>query len=292
MVHGDLSNPMKPRRLEPPQLSTKFGTPSDDSWREKYEEPVAPDTADLPDLPEGWCWATVGQLAPVASGQTPSGIADCLKDNGGIPWFRVGDMNTIGNEVVMRHASNWIDAVDATRLGLHVRPEGTIVFPKRGGAIATNKKRRLCCPSAYDLNTMGIMPVQFVGEYVWTWFQTIDLRSLSDGSNVPQINHGDIEPLPIPLPPLPEQARIVAVIEDAVSLTTSVERAVDADERRCSRLRQAILKWAFEGRLADQYPDDEPASALLARIKAERETAQGPTKNNPARRNRRGRGMA
>jgi type I restriction enzyme S subunit len=42
---------------------------------------------------------------------------------------------------------------------------------------------------------------------------------------------------------------------------------------RCSRLRQSILKWAFEGRLVDQHPNDEPAEALLARIRAERESA-------------------
>lgn len=60
---------------------------------------------------------------------------------------------------------------------------------------------------------------------------------------------------------------------------------------RCARLRQAILRWAFEGRLADQDPNDEPASVLLARIKAERQAAQATSKKT-TRRNMRAKATA
>ena len=64
-----------------------------------------------------------------------------------------------------------------------------------------------------------------------------------------------------------------------LSLADEAQLLVNVDARRCARLRQSILKWAFEGKLADQDPTDEPASVLLARIKAEREAA-GATKQN------------
>jgi type I restriction enzyme, S subunit len=74
-----------------------------------------------------------------------------------------------------------------------------------------------------------------------------------------------------PLPPLAEQERIVAEVEERLSVASAVERQVEANLARASRLRQAILKRAFAGQLVPQDPADEPASALLERIRAARE---------------------
>lgn len=249
----------------------------DDTWKRKYQEPVAPDTTGTPELPKGWCWASVDQLGVIASGQTPKGVAETCSADGAIPWFRVGDMNTSGNEKYMIHGKDFLTKEQAEHLGLHVRPAGTIIFPKRGGAIATNKKRLLNRPSAYDLNTMGVVPAPEAADYLWVWFLRLDLGRLSDGSNVPQINHGDMAPLAVPLPPGPEQKRIIDTVEQLLSSADTSAKQVGLDIRRCGRLRQAILKWAFEGKLADEDPTDDPAEKLLERIRAER-AASTPTK--------------
>ena len=244
------------------------------NWESKYEEPSAPDTGELPELPEGWVWATVEQVSWVRSGQTPPDIRDHLRASGDFPWFTVGDMNHEANTTMMNHADKFLSQSSAESLGMHLHPPRTIIFPKRGGAIATNKKRQLATVGSYDLNTMGIIPTDELHSYIWLWFLGVDLRHFSDGSNVPQINHTDIEPLPIPLPPLAEQEQIVLLVEERLSQIESAVKTIDAELIRAKRLRQSILKRAFEGKLVPQNPKDEPASVLLERIKASKETEQ------------------
>jgi len=241
--------------------------------RGKYRESQPLDTSNLPALPEGWVWATVEQIGSVGSGHTPKGVAGYITPSGEIPWFRVGDMNLPGNERFMRNGTAFVSSTDAGLLGLRAFPPGTIVFPKRGGAIVTNKKRQLALPSALDLNTMGIVPSPLVAAYVWWWFQTVPLVALHDGSNVPQINHDDIAPLLVPLPPLSEQRRIVAEVERLLAVIQAAAEMLGANLQRAERLRQVVLRRALEGKLVPQDPTDVPASVLLERIRAEEEHA-------------------
>ena len=81
---------------------------------------------------------------------------------------------------------------------------------------------------------------------------------------------GGITEQVLPLPPLPEQRRIVAEVERRLSVVAALEREVEAALARAARLRQSILKRAFEGRLVPQDPNDESAAALLERSRVGR----------------------
>jgi len=97
--------------------------------------------------------------------------------------------------------------------------------------------------------------------------------SIVHGVGRPRLNQKEVKSLPVPLPPLAEQQRIAEEVERRLSLVAALEASVEAALGRARRLRQAVLKQAFEGRLVPQDPDDEPASALLAHIRAQREKA-------------------
>lgn len=251
-----------------------------ETWegRGKYKEPMAPDTSGLPELPEGWVWTTLEHLGFVKSGQTPKGVDTLVDPAGTIPWFKVSSMNEPGNEVELR-TSQWIFTEDGAKtVGLNLLPTGTIAFPKRGGAILTNKKRRLGCRAALDLNTMGFIPVA-LEDYVWAFFQRLDLRTIYDGSNVPQINYHDIADVPIALPPSIEEAGVIAdLVGESIEQTARLEGWCETELARSGALRQSILKEAFAGRLVAQDPTDEPASDLLAHIKETRAPAPKKTR--------------
>ncbi len=79
--------------------------------------------------------------------------------------------------------------------------------------------------------------------------------------------------MPLPVPPRDEQEVIVSEVESKLSILDEIEAQVDANLKRSARLRQGILKRAFEGRLVPQDPTDEPAEKLLERIRQQRQPA-------------------
>jgi type I restriction enzyme S subunit len=135
------------------------------------------------------------------------------------------------------------------------------------------------------LTQCGIVP-KFVSFYGNSIGQRYFIDEGKQTTNLASINLTKLGALPVPVPPLTEQQRIVAEVERRLSAVEKLEAEVEAGLRRAERLRQAILKRAFAGRLVPQDPNDEPAAALLERIRVERDGAVS-TKAKPGRRNSR-----
>jgi type I restriction enzyme S subunit len=93
----------------------------------------------------------------------------------------------------------------------------------------------------------------------------------------------DIKSAPVPVPPYPEQLAITETVQEKFSQIDAMEAEVERGLARASRLRQAILKAAFAGKLVPQDPNDEPASVLLERIRAERARRLAETNGRPKR---------
>jgi type I restriction enzyme S subunit len=89
---------------------------------------------------------------------------------------------------------------------------------------------------------------------------------------------GELKSVPVPVPPLEEQRRIVAEVEERLSAIDVLRAAIERAQRRSAALRRAVLERAFRGELVPQDPSDEPAEALLARIRATRMDTQSVTR--------------
>lgn len=93
-------------------------------------------------------------------------------------------------------------------------------------------------------------------------------RLASITTNIAHLKLENFEAAPFPLPSAAEQERIVAEVDRLLSIADETEQLVAAQLARAVRVRQSVLKTAFEGKLVPQDPSDEPASKLLARLRA------------------------
>jgi type I restriction enzyme S subunit len=103
----------------------------------------------------------------------------------------------------------------------------------------------------------------------------VQLRRQAAGGMQPNLNLGIVKQIVIPLPPISEHASIVAEVASRVSQIDAAETSVEYDLVRADRLRQSILKRAFEGKLVPQDPKDEPAGVLLERLRISRLSTEG-----------------
>ena len=114
----------------------------------------------------------------------------------------------------------------------------------------------------------------FLSKYVYNFFQSqfywSQIRKGQIGIGQPNVNSKKLAKIMLPLPHIEEQHQIVAEIERRFAVADEIEKVTKQSIKQSQRLRQSILKQAFKGRLVPQYPDDEPASELLERIRAEK----------------------
>lgn len=223
------------------------------------------------DLPDTWAWARIEECGYFISGYTPQKSQLC--NNGIIPYFKVSDMNTPGNETYLSFTEQYLSPeINQPR----VFEKGTIVYPKNGGAVFTNKKRILAQPSVVDLNTGGYKPSENIDpDYAFLLYSTIDFRQCYKGTALPTIDMEKLRRKLFPIPPLAEQTRIVAKIEELMPL---VEQYAEASTKLNTlnatfpdMMKKSILQEAVQGKLVPQDPNDEPASELLKRIAEEKQ---------------------
>lgn len=239
--------------------------------KKKYKEPVAPKIEGLPELPEGWVWASTDQLVqegrPICYGVLKAGP----HVDGGVPLVRVMDITAgdLSLDRLKKCAPDREAKFHRARLragDLVVSKDGTIglvmVVPGwlEGGNVTQHVLR--VSPNGAVLNRFLMHALHSPRASAW-------MRGETRGVALQGINVRDFRLLPVPVPPRAEQARIAEEAERRLSVIDAVRETVEHNLLRCKALRQSILKRAFEGNLVPQNPNDEPASELLARIQAE-----------------------
>ena len=262
--------------------------------RGKYKEPAAPDTSDLPTLPDGWVWATLGQIGDLKGGVTKGQRQKEGQTYREVPYLRVANVQ----RGYLDLATVKTISVPETTVEQLKLVEGDVLFneggdrDKLGRGWVWNGEIAECIHQNHvfraRLLTSHVLP-EFVSWWGNSFGKEYFERTGKQTTNLASINLSVLTAFPLPLPPLAEQRRIVAEVERRLSVVQQAEAAVEASLQRAERLRQSILKRAFAGGLVPQDPDDEPASVLLERIRAQREAEQAAAsaaKKRPPRRRR------
>lgn len=231
------------------------------------------DTSDLPELPEGWVWTSIAGISTLVNGRAFKPSEWSIR---GLPIIRIqnlndpdADFNYCDFKVDDRFAVKdgqllfaW-SGTPGTSFGAHIWKRGTAVLNQHIFKVVINEDH---IEKRFLMHVLN----QNVAEFIAKAHGTAGLA---------HITKGRFEESAIALPPLPEQRRIVEGIERRFSVADQIERTVDNSLNQAQRLRQSVLKRAFEGKLVPQDPNDEPAEKLLERLEEERAKRQTAAKS-------------
>ena len=267
-------------RLEPASdLLERILEARQEKWqgRSKYKLPMEADADVLPELPEGWIWATMDQLGEVLGGLTKNSKRMELPLKR--PMLRVANVyqNRLNLEDI--HETG-VSEKELQRVSLE--PLDILIVEGNGSRDQIGRMAiwRDEIPDAVHQNHLikARLFEKQLAEYILAWFQSPIGRQVveivaSSTSGLYTLSLSKIKQLTVPLPSLPEAREIVAKVQSLFSDAEGVEECCAAELRRSVSLHQSILKSAFTGQLVPQDPNDEPASELLAQIRTERDAA-------------------
>jgi type I restriction enzyme S subunit len=237
-------------------------------------------------LPAGWAWQTLLEVADVTGGLTKNAKRDSLPKR--IPYLRVA--NVYSNELRLDEIKDiGVTSTEAEKVRLLkgdlLIVEGNGSLDQIGRVAAWNGSvpdcghqnhliRARCHPNAHYAFVLMFLLSPHGRDVIE--------KQAASTSGLHTLSVSKVQRLPVPLCSLPEQQEIVRVLDEQFEAIERNERELEAALQRSEALRQSILKKAFTGRLVPQDPADEPASALLARLLAER-ISKPVSKRQPAR---------
>ena len=240
----------------------------------KHVEPAPPDSDGLPGLPKGWSWTQFDDLLiELKNGHFSKAPAS---EPPGIPILRISAVRPLS---VSLESPRYLQE-EWEKVAQYQLHNGDLLFTRYNGTLELVG----VCGTVRGLGAMMIYPDKLIRarifegilpDYLEVYFATdVPRRIIENKAKSTAGQQGiagtDLKALPVAVPPSAEQRRIVAEVERRLSVVQEVEVVIAANLARAERLRQSILKQAFEGKLVPQDPNDEPASVLLERIKAHR----------------------
>ncbi len=249
-------------------------TPPKD-WQTKYREPLVPDTSELPDLPSGWCWATTQLVGEVLLGRQRA--PQYLTGRWPRHYLRVANIKDDRIDFSNVESMDFDEIhFDKYRLlaGDILVSEGQSPELVGQSAIFRRHHQPLCFQKT--LHRFRSLPGVVLPEFAQLVFRThvytgVFRAVASITTNIAHLTLEKFEVVRFPLPPLAEQIEIVAAADLRLSAVKAMEMSLTTCFQQSTAQRKNILRAAFSGQLVPQDPNDEPASVLLERIRAERE---------------------
>jgi type I restriction enzyme, S subunit len=251
------------------------GKPPPNGWRSRYIEPVDPVTTGLPPLPSAWARASLDMLGEIASGVAKGGKhaeGSVLRE---VAYLRVANVQR-GYLDLTEVKTLCASEKDIADLALQ---HGDVLFneggdrDKLGRGWVWQGELPLCIHQNHVFRMrpfIAAIAPEFVSHHGNTfgrrWFEAAGKQT----TNLASINLSMLRAFPVPVPPADEQKRIVAMVGQHLESMEEQAQAIDRALALAAAQRQKILRAAFSGRLVPQDPNDEPASVLLERVRAER----------------------
>ena len=233
-------------------------------------EPVCID-GEIPfEVPEGWEWARVGSLCFIGTGATPLKANKSYYENGTVPWIT----SASACRTSINSPDGYITELALKETNCKVYPPGSLVIAMYGEGKTRGSISEMRIAAATNQACAVLLELKdgCLQDYIRICYERSyeTLRGRAKGGTQPNLNQGIISDFLVPVPPLAEQRRIVAELDRLLALVDGVERdSADLGALR-ARARSKVLDLAVRGLLVPRDASDEPASALLGRIREER----------------------
>jgi type I restriction enzyme, S subunit len=210
--------------------------------RSKPREPIPP-SGELDELPKGWCWATVDQLAEVGTGATPNRSKALYYEGGSVPWVT----SSVVNAPYVDEASEFVTSAALEQTNLTLYPPGTLLVAMYGEGKTRGKCSELRIAAATNQALAALQVDAAFRPYLKLFLEHNyeATRMVATGGVQPNLNLGLVRAIKVPLPPIAEQHRIVAEVDRRLSIAREVEAEIGANLKRAQALRQAVLAKAF-----------------------------------------------
>ena len=245
-------------RTELSRLKAKGTPPRGEAWKARYEEPAAPELADLPDLPAGWAWASLAQLGEFGRGKSKHRPRDDVRLYGdAAPFIQTGDVSRSGGKI--EHYTQKYSEFGIAQSKLW--PKGTVCITIAANIAASGI---LGFDACFPDSVVGLTcSDQVIATYVELFIRTAreNLEEYAPATAQKNINLEILNTLAVPVPPMPEIKKLVSMVRELFGVVEALPTTAQTE------LRQSILHAAFTGKLVPQDPADEPAAVLLARLR-------------------------
>lgn len=226
-------------------------------------------------LPSNWVTCTLADIGKIVSGGTPSTEVPDYWGND-VRWISPSDLTGYKAKFIARGAKS-LSALGLDNCSAKLMPAGSVHFSSRApiGYVVISAES-LCTNQGFKSLVLGD---GVFNEYVYFYLKSIKAlaNSLATGTTFKELSGSAFAKLPFPLPPLAEQKRIVAKIEELFSELEAGEESLRVARRQLGVYRQSLLKQAFEGKLTEKWRTQNPAklespAQLLARIQSGRQS--------------------
>ena len=226
-------------------------------------------TSDKPhypfELPKGWVWCKLDDIAYVGTGATPLTACKYYYENGNIAWI-----NSSSTKVpFIAKASNFITQKAIEETNCLVYPKGTLVIAMYGEGKTRGQISELLIDAATNQACAAVRPYsEATKKYLKLFFEGnyLHIRVLAEGGNQQNLSVGKIQNYEIPLPPLDEQKRILDKAKELLLQIDNIEVGKSVCQKYINQAKSKVLDLAIHGKLVSQDPNDEPAIELLKRI--------------------------